>query len=211
MLQNPRQKRLTGEPRLNAHDKHEIGRLEIRLDPRHIGIRIHRQPGCHPCLVNDLDQFRRRRNDLDVKRQVIRAGVSELLHERLRGRHHQVHVDERLRQRRAERPAHVRAHRQVGDKVPVHDIQVQKIRARLKDGLRLTPQPREVSRQDRRPDQRPGRRIRKQGLSRHGPYGPQKATRRLWSRRRAAYPIRLLDLGGPQSVPELVDTRLTAC
>ena len=75
------------------------------------------------------DEVDRVPHRLMVKRQVVGPGLCEASHELRRIRHRQVHVEEGLRQRGAERATHVGPHRQVADEMPVHYVKVQQIAA----------------------------------------------------------------------------------
>ena len=66
---------------------------------------------------------------LDMNRQVIGPGIGKGFHVLVRVGDHDVDVEERLWERAADGGDQSRAHREVRDEMPVHDIDVQEVRA----------------------------------------------------------------------------------
>ena len=85
---------------------------------------------------------------LDVDREIVDTGVGKGLHEVLRMRDHQMRVEGDLGQC-PDRLDDRRAHRQVGDEVAIHDVDVEHVRPGLGGFAHLVPQAVEPRGQDR--------------------------------------------------------------
>ena len=81
----------------------------------------------------------------------VRAGLGEGIKIGVDGRDHQVDV-ERLRRMRAYRLHNRRPHRDVGDEMPVHDIDMDPVRAGRVDRADFFAKPGEIGGQDGRSD-----------------------------------------------------------
>ena len=136
LRQHLRDERLSAEARIHRHHQQQIDLLEIRLRLRDAGGRIHGETDLHAERADLPQQLRHAIRQLDVDGQLVRARLGERFEENLRLRTHQVNVEEHLRQR-TNRAHHLGTEGNVRDKMPVHDVQVQPLRAGLAGALRL--------------------------------------------------------------------------
>jgi hypothetical protein len=76
------------------------------------------------------------RDSLDVDRYSVRPSLDKGLHQSVRVRHHEVHIEWQFREA-AHRRAHRRSEGEVGDEVTIHHVEVEKIRTGHLDGANL--------------------------------------------------------------------------
>ena len=151
-------KYLPGESRFHAHDQNHIRMLKHR--PEHSNLRsgIEAHPGGAAQVVNPLDEINRRVAPhavphFDVKRHALGAGFGEVFDVLVGIADHQVHIGHK-----SARPHqcldYVRPHRQVRDKVAIHDVHMDQISSGSLDVRGLSSEPRKIGCEDRRGDQR---------------------------------------------------------
>ncbi len=142
------------QPGIHGHAEHEVevvDHLAHRIGGR---ARAQRQPGPAAGFPDRGERVVHVRRGLDVDRDPVRAGPGERVDLALRALDHQVDVDVAARRvdLRRQRLDDQRAHRQRRDEVPVHDVDVDRARARVHDLGDLLAEPGEVGGEDRRRD-----------------------------------------------------------
>ncbi len=142
--------RLTAEARKDAHHQDQVKQRKARPVQIDLPIGIQGQPRRAAKRPDPLDHRRAlaHGHHLSVHRQVVSPSVGKGLHQ-LRGLlDHQVHIKPRLGQPVPQRSDHRWPHRQVGNEVPVHHVDVQPISAQRKHLLALSAQLGKVRGQD---------------------------------------------------------------
>ena len=121
---------MPGKARLHTHHQQEFKVRDVRQNLLDLGPRIDRQTSGRASFP---DQFRGGSwiglgvLCFDVNRQMVRTSLHEGLDERLRMLNHEMGIQTHLGAR-ATQPCHeIRPHGQVGNKVTIHNIQVQQI------------------------------------------------------------------------------------
>ena len=141
------QELLAAKPWIDRHDQHDAAEVEHIFDHLERRRRVQHDACGLPELANlpegSVQMDRRAR--LAMNQQMIRAGLGKVLHVTLGLDDHQVHVDRLCR-----RPPHGldddRSDCQVGNKAPVHDIDMDPVGPRRVDGANLLGEPAEIGR-----------------------------------------------------------------
>jgi len=146
---------LAAEAGVDAHHQHEVDVLEHVIEHLGRGRRIERHAGLLTERLDPLDRAVEVRPRLGMDGDDVRAGFGEGVEKSVDGRNHQMDV-KRLLGVRAKRFDHRRADRQVGDEMPVHDVDVHPVGAGFVHRAHFLAKLREVSGKDRRRDERSG-------------------------------------------------------
>ena len=134
---------------VHRHDENHVEVVDDRLEGVDRGRGVDRNGRAGATLVDERDETVRMGRCLVVKREVVRTSVEVLLDHLVRVGDHEVNVNGKLGGR-LHRAQDVKAKREVGDKVAVHDVVVNEVPAF--DVRELRPQTSEVSGEDGRGD-----------------------------------------------------------
>ena len=109
---------------------------------------IQHEPALAAVLADKIERAVDVLGRFGMERDVRRPGSGEARDDAVDRLHHQVHVDVGGDAVIAERLAHQRSHRQVGDVVVVHHVEVNEVGAGFQHRIDLFPETGEIRRQD---------------------------------------------------------------
>jgi hypothetical protein len=141
--------RLASKTRIDSHDQNQIDEIQYVIQGINRGAWIERNTGVLSEAANVLKGPMHMRARFRMHGQIICAGVRKCFEIDIDWRNHQVHV-ERFGCMGLERPHDLRANGNVGHKMTIHYIDVDKVGACPFNRLDLCAQPREIRGEQRR-------------------------------------------------------------
>ena len=136
---------LPPETGVDRHEQHDVELVQRVVQPRQRRGRVEHQPRLAATRADQLQGPVHVRAGLGVEGDDVGTCIGKGSSQRIHRRDHQVHVDGHA-DVRSQRLADHGSHRQVGNIVVVHHVEMQKIRACGLDGLHFFLQPAEVGR-----------------------------------------------------------------
>ncbi len=132
--------RLTAIAGVHRHEQHLVAQLQVRKDRRRRSLRPQHQPGSYATCADDLESGPHITVRFDMKLESLRPGIDKALRIEVRPRHHQMHITVEVWHDPPREHRHVRPKTQIGHKVRVHDIEMQRIGPGLLDPPHLLSQ-----------------------------------------------------------------------
>ena len=149
--ENARNKFLTAEARIHAHQKNHVDLIEHVVQAFHRSRGIQYETGLRAGVADQLQRTVNVAARLNVERNPVSTRLRELRYEAVHRLHHQMHVNIRLCIR-ANCLQHARADREIRYIMVVHHVEVNPVRPGSDDIANLFAKPGKVSGKDRRGD-----------------------------------------------------------